>query len=957
MDANIIQLKILQYEYIKLCSIIKNIQEIIKKNVLIISFSKNQQMKILHTIIKKLNELYNNNVNNLFTSDKTINLDLTNEQKNEIQLILELKKNQYVKLLKKYNKYRQFIIYEPLINIKNDIINLCNIVGFTDILDIFYLIQHKHKTLYDRDEILLFINNVFNPFNIKIDKNNKIKTIQFLKNKTPNNNVIFDNNCIVKIPMNNCTLIIEGYITYDHLNISLKTSQLVNQYLYSKKNMFDKIINLDKSILTDDEFNRMEKINKQYAKNYVENLTITNIIVLNKTDFINLISDDYLKYIKLSNLTIVKLIKKITTSINLYEIYNTIKLLLMGNDDNISIANLLFNLLKDKKNNDNYIANIIYEQLNFELQLKLKKIDFNIDSEIEKIKSITIDDIDLKKQITLLKNMPEYVKKICFDKIDELKNSTNDTYKIKMYVNLLIQYPWISDNDDIKFKLLSNNKIKSKKFLEEVEKKLNNSIYGHIQTKIKIIYMLAKLLSVQNSIIQPIALVGQPGIGKTCFAQILSECLDIPFVQITMGGQNDGELLHGHGYTYSGAQPGLIVKKMVESGSARCIMYFDELDKCVSKNGQVNELMSILIHLTDPAMNKSFQDRFFQEISFPLNKVIFIFSFNDIEKIDKILLDRLEIIEIHNYSTYDKIQIAKLHLLKKICMEIGFDYETINFSDEILTLIIDNYTNEAGVRLFKQLLSNILLKLNCDRIYDRGIFNNGVIYDKNNQINITEELIYECIGKEKNEITKIHNNNMIGVINGLYTCDSYGGIITIQVIKKNYGDKFIHTTGNLQKIMIETIEYTFDMALNVVSDNCKKIFYKNYKNGLHVHCDDYTEKEGPSASVGFFLCFLSILLDCHIKNDYAVTGEISCINVKKIGGLENKIIGGIKAGVLHFYVPNENKYDVEYIKNKYNSSLKNINIVCVDTIFDVAKNILIDFDNKKQLIKPEYLIY
>ena len=364
--------------------------------------------------------------------------------------------------------------------------------------------------------------------------------------------------------------------------------------------------------------------------------------------------------------------------------------MLLGTDENCSVASLLFNLLKDKKTHgtNEYIANIIYHQLNYIGQLKLKKSIFNIKNELEKIKSITSSDIDLKKQVLLSKNMPEHVKKICLEKLEELKNANNETYKIKMYINILIQFPWISENDDNIFKLVSNDKIKSKSFLENIEKKLNEQIYGHSVAKNKILQTIAKLISVQGTNISPVALVGPPGVGKTKFAQCLAECLEIPFVQITLGGQNDGELLHGHGYTYAGAQPGLIVKKMVDASSARCIMYFDELDKCVSKNGQVNELMSILIHLTDPMTNGSFQDRFFQEITFPLNKVIFIFSFNDINKIDKILLDRMEIIDVESYNIKEKITISNNYLLKQLCKDIGFEYGSVIFNQEVLTIRI-----------------------------------------------------------------------------------------------------------------------------------------------------------------------------------------------------------------------------------------------------------------------------
>ena len=161
---------------------------------------------------------------------------------------------------------------------------------------------------------------------------------------------------------------------------------------------------------------------------------------------------------------------------------------------------------------------------------------------------------------------------------------------------------------------------------------------------------------------------------------------------------------------------------MVEASSSRCIMFFDELDKCVAKNGQVNELMSILIHLTDPMTNGSFQDRFFQEITFPLNKVIFIFSFNDINKIDKILLDRMEILNVESYNIKEKINIATDHLLKDICKDVGFASNSIIFTKEILTKIIEEHTFEPGVRSLKRCIENILLKLNLDRIYQKNLF-------------------------------------------------------------------------------------------------------------------------------------------------------------------------------------------------------------------------------------------
>jgi endopeptidase La len=893
-----------------------------------------------------------------------INLELIDDFKNIII-------NNNLNLFGKYNNLIEFANYNPFEEIKKQIILLCKITGFTSLKDIIYLTLNIHDYYYtgeDKDKFNLLC-DIFKPLDFEIlDINKKNINIEISKTET-NNLILFNNQCKIELYIHNKLFKIIGYIKNDSLNIYIRTSQITNTFLYNKKISFEEIINLigitynsiTKFNISKDLFNKLNKINKDFADIYLKNMTINDILILSNEEFILKLYNDYNTFNELNSMQFVKLIKNFTKNANenLYTMFNTIKLLLLGSDENCSVASLLFNLLKDKKNVDTneYIANIIYQQLNYIAQLKLKKSIFNIKNELDKLKNITSSDIDLRKQVLLSKDMPDYVKKICLEKLEELKNANNETYKIKMYVNILIQFPWPSDIDDNIFKIVSNEKNTSKQFLENIESKLNTKIFGHSAAKNKTLQILAKLISVQGSHISPIALSGPPGVGKTKFAQCLAECLDIPFIQITLGGQNDGELLHGHGYTYSGAQPGLIIKKMVNAGSARCIMYFDELDKCVSKNGQVNELMSILIHLTDPMTNGSFQDRFFQEITFPLNKVIFIFSFNDVNKIDKILLDRMEILDVDSYSIKEKMIISNKYLLKELFKDIGFEDNSIIFPDDVLTNIIEDYTFEPGVRSLKRSLENILLKLNIDKIYQRGLYENDIDYSSSNPLKINSKIVLDYLGETKVSFKSIHSKDMIGVVNGLYaTSLCSGGIVPIQLTANHLGNnsKFVlKLTGNQKKIMRESILYSFTTAINLLTNEGKEIFFKEYSNGIHIHTPEAaTPKDGPSAGVSFTLAFLSMMLGLKVDRTVALTGEIDLYgNVTKIGGVKYKIQGAFKAKVNKVFLPSENKEDVEKVQKELPEIFDdNHQYFFIDHVLDVAEKALINWDSKKHLI-------
>ncbi len=644
---------------------------------------------------------------------------------------------------------------------------------------------------------------------------------------------------------------------------------------------------------------------------------------------------------------------------NLKNMFQIIKLLLLGPDDCINIAGLLFGLTKDKKYGNGLIADIIYKNLNYTSQIKLRKSSISIKNELEKLKSMTADDVDLKKQVALCRNMPANVKKVALEKIDEMKSGSSEYYKQLTYVNILINFPWIGDEEDI-FRSLGNDLEKSQHFLEKTKKTLDEKVFGHDECKGVMQELIGKWLTNPNSLGKAIGLVGPPGVGKTLIAKGLGEALGIPFVQINLGGLEDGCVLNGHSYTYSAAQPGLIIRKMVEASKSRCVIFFDELDKASAKHG-VNEIFNVLIHTTDTNTNNAFNDKFFQEVTFPINKVLFVFSYNDASKVDKILLDRMEKIEVKPYNIADKLIIVNNFLLKEISEGIGLEYGSVKLSNDDIEYIIESHTFEAGVRELKRKLETLFLKLNLDRIYKRGNFENNIEFTKDNPITLDRETINKYLSKPSINIKTIHKYPDIGIINGLYaTTNGSGGIIPILIYNNFVGskDKFmLKITGSQGKVMKESVSFAFTTAMNLIKDNFRKKFIKQYPCGLHIHTPDgATPKDGPSAGSAFTTAFISRILGKKIRNDIAMTGEIEMNgNITEIGGLAYKLMGAKKAGIKLVFVPKENEKDFNKIKELDQKLLSDgFEVKIVSHISEILEGALVE-ENGDKFISKDYL--
>jgi ATP-dependent Lon protease len=483
------------------------------------------------------------------------------------------------------------------------------------------------------------------------------------------------------------------------------------------------------------------------------------------------------------------------------------------------------------------------------------------------------------------------------------------------------------------------------KYMTNVKHVLDQSIHGHDKAKTQIERIIGQWINGKQDG-YCFGFEGPAGVGKTTLAKKgLADCLkdengvSRPFAMIQMGGDSNGSSLHGHNYTYVGSTWGSIVQILMDKKCMNPIIFIDEIDK-ISKTEHGKEIIGILTHLLDPAQNDCFQDKYFSGIDLDLSKALFILSYNDVDALDRIMLDRIHRVKFKNLSLDEKVIISNTHMLPDIYEKMGLQ-NMIYFSDEILKFVIEEYTSEPGVRKLKEILFEIVGEINLDIL--KNVDNNYTI-----PINITIEDIKSKYFKNKPEIkhTKIHKENKVGIINGLWA-NAYGkgGVIQIQTNwRPSEQFLFLHLTGMQGDVMKESMSVALTLAWHLTSEERRHIITKEHRhllNGIHIHCPEGSvPKDGPSAGTAITTALYSLLNEKKIKNNIAITGEISLDGkVTEIGGLDLKFLGGIKAGVTEFLYPKENMKDYNSFMDKYkdNELTNGIQFYPVETIEDVFK--------------------
>lgn len=486
------------------------------------------------------------------------------------------------------------------------------------------------------------------------------------------------------------------------------------------------------------------------------------------------------------------------------------------------------------------------------------------------------------------------------------------------------------------------------KTMDTIYDTMDESIYGHKYAKNQIMKIIAQWMNGEQSG-YCFGFEGPPGIGKTSLAKKgLANCLkddmgeSRPFAFIALGGSCNGSYLEGHSYTYINSNWGRITDILMQSKCMNPIIYIDELDK-VSKTESGKEIIGILTHMIDQTQNDVFQDKFFSGIDIDLSKALFIFSYNDVKQIDPILLDRIHRIKFESLSVSDKIVIVKKYILPEINKKMGFE-NVVELSDEIIQYIIDTYTAESGVRKLKEILFDLFGEINLEIIRNRDDD------DLTLPIQIKMENLDTYLERyPKLEEKYIHKKPEMGIINGLWaSVAGKGGITPIECRYFPTTSFFeLKLTGLQGEVMKESMNVAKTLAWNLTLDEVKtdliQYFEKTKCQGLHIHCPEgAVSKDGPSAGVAITCAIYSLLNKRPIRNDVAITGEVTLQgDVTAIGGLDLKIAGGIRAGVKTFLYPKSNNKDFVEWKKKVvdNDVYKDIEFIEMTNIKEALEKI------------------
>ena len=526
------------------------------------------------------------------------------------------------------------------------------------------------------------------------------------------------------------------------------------------------------------------------------------------------------------------------------------------------------------------------------------------------------------KKIEKTKLSPEAKEKATAElkKLKTMGPMSSEATVVRNYLDWLLDIPW-------------QNPSKVNKDLERAKEILDRDHYGLDKVKERILEYLAVQARADKVKGPILCLVGPPGVGKTSLGRSIAEATGRKFVRTSLGGMRDEAEIRGHRRTYIGSMPGKIIKGMKKAGTSNPLFLLDEIDKL--GNDWRGDPSSALLEVLDPEQNSAFNDHYL-EVDYDLSDVMFITTANSLD-MPRPLLDRMEIIRLSGYTEEEKIQIAKQHLVPKILAENTLKPNELEISDDAIRDIIRYYTREAGVRNLERELAKIARKAVKEIIMAEEAKRSSKSKSKKvavKTIKVTAKNLKDYLGVIRYRYGEAEESDHIGVTTGLAWTEVGGDILFIEAVDMPGKGKVIQT-GKLGDVMKESIETAF----SVVRAHSKSLGIDPEvfeKTDVHVHVPEgATPKDGPSAGIAMYTTLVSVFTKTPVRKDVAMTGEITLQGrVLPIGGLKEKLLSALRAGIKTVIIPKDNEKDLAEIPEIVTKEMK---IIPVEEVSEVLK--------------------
>lgn len=493
-------------------------------------------------------------------------------------------------------------------------------------------------------------------------------------------------------------------------------------------------------------------------------------------------------------------------------------------------------------------------------------------------------------------------------KLERLNPQSPDYQVQYSYIETLLDLPWG------KYSPLNTD-------FDFAKSELNQNHYGLDKVKDRILEQIAVLMNNPEGKSPILCLVGAPGVGKTSLGRSVAKALGRAYQRVSLGGMHDEAEIRGHRRTYIGAMPGRIMDAVKRSGTSNPVLLLDEVDKI--GNDFKGDPSAALLEVLDPEQNCRFHDNYI-DVDYDLSKVLFIATANTLQTLSQPLLDRMEIIDISGYLLEEKIEIATRHIIPRLNEEFALGNDTLTFTPEAITKIVESYTAESGVRQLEQAIASIFRKSILRKM-------SGEEFSRV----ITPEIVTQALGVEKYNKDRYEGNEYAGVVTGLAWTAVGGEILYIESsLSKSKGDK-LTLTGNLGNVMKESAT----IAMQYVKSHAAQLGIPDElfeKYAVHIHVPEGAiPKDGPSAGITMATSLVSTFTQRKVKANLAMTGEITLRGkVLPVGGIKEKILAAKRAGITDIILSKENRKDINDINEKY---LKGLTFHYVSSVSDVVK--------------------